>query len=737
MLRNYLIIFFSALTTTYSFGQEYFNIADEGSHVIDCSIDSILVTASTDTPTGYYTISFCLEDGEEGNLEVFISPALYGDIWNINDNSGLTIFDGANTSAPLLGGGSFNSINAPNGVLVRSTNSCITLGYYKQSSSTVQQFTAHVQCETSYQPYLAEFSATPEFQITEIDSLSIGICLSDTFTISANISYLLNDTSGIGLMESDTTTYFNWQMGDGNTQMGYGMNEISYAYSGGTGHEISLYITSSSGTTQSHRFSVLQSPRPIFSNIVLNDTICIESETVISGGINYSELDTVGVSPGIGSIPTGTTYTGSSYIFDAYLPECDSDFSVLVVNEFEEGQTLNNVSDILNICVNMHHTYMGDLEMGLVCPDGQDTLVLFDLRNLNGQCPNLFSGGIDAGNRNLGEPLGFGNPISIGYDYCFNNNPEYGTFATVNTDLAPELPMPAGSYDPMSPMEDLIGCPLNGEWELVFFDGFQGDIGVINSWSIFFNPEITPSTQYYSPAIVSAGWDENPDLTVNEDSTSVTVTPTGVGNNAFVFWAYDEFGCRHDTTINIYAISEVNLDDSQDCGLSQILSPYNGLNESVNNVEFTVVIPPTSSADISFEQIAPGSYLATASEFGIYNVMITSPECGYSGFANLNFLEENNPACITGIRDININKEFIIAPNPAANFAEVKFEIKKAQVVQIAVSTMDGQVISNTKLNLAPGAQNERINLEKLEAGAYLVIINGETFKAAEFLIKQ
>ena len=421
MLRNYLILFFSAFTATYSFGQEYFNIADEGIHVIDCSIDSILVTANTDTPTGFHTISFCLQDGVEGNLEVFISPALYGDIWNVIENSALTIFDGANTDSPILGGGSFNSIDAPNGILVRSTNSCITLGYYKQSSSTDQGFTAHVQCETSYQPFVTEFTATPEFQITEIDSLSIGICLSDTFTISANTNYLLNDTSGNGLIESDSTSYFNWQMGDGSTQMGYGLNEITYAYESGNGYEVSLFITNASGTTQSHNFSVLQSPRPNFNNIVFEDTLCIGSETVITGGVNYSEQDVVGVNPGTNSIISGTIYSEPSSVFDADIAECNSLSTFSLVDDFEEGQTLTAVSDILNICVNMHHTYLGDLEMGLICPGGQDTLVLFDMRDLNGQCPNLFNGGTDGGSRNLGEPNNTMN--SIGYDYCFSNGP--------------------------------------------------------------------------------------------------------------------------------------------------------------------------------------------------------------------------------------------------------------------------------------------------------------------------
>lgn len=653
MLKNYLFIMLSVLIATYSFGQEYINIADGGTHTLDCLTDSIIVTDSggengTYGSYEFHEITFCLDEGEEGNLEVSISPSLFGDTWDVDANSYLAVYDGANINSPQIGGGTFNSTNAPNGILVRSTNPCITLVFMSQNFSSSQGFTAHVQCETSFQPFLVDLTSDPEFEVTTLDSLSLSICLSDTFTVTANTSYFLSDSSGYESSESDSTTYFYWNMGDGYSKSGYGLNEITYAYATGNGYKVNLQVSDLSGTTKTYGFSVLQAPPPNFSNLALNDTVCIGSETVISGGI--FEQDIVGIQAGSGSILSGTTFTGPTPIFDANPPDCDIYSIPLIINEFQEGQTINDISDISNICVNMYHSWLGDLEMGLVCPGGQDTLVLFDMRSTSGPCPNLFSGGSQSGGRKLGDPNAM--PIPIAYDYCFNNDPQYGTFATVNTDLPNTIPMPTGSYEPMSPMEDLLGCSLNGEWELIILDGWTGSVGVINTWSIYFNPEITPSTEYYSPAIVSAGWDENPDLVVNEDSTSVTVAPSHVGDNGFVFWVHDEFGCRHDTVINIYARSN---DDSE---------------------------------------------------------------------------------CITGIGDIALHQKFLIAPNPAENYADVMFEIRKPQTVEILITTLEGKLVSKKKYHFAFGEQNQRINLEQVVAGAYLVTLLGETFKSSELLIK-
>jgi len=643
MLKNYLVLIFSILAVTYSFGQsepDFRNIADGGTHILDCFADSIIVTDSGGANGSYgpnetHEITFCLADGLEGNLEVVISPVLFGDTWDVDAGSFLSIHNGPSSASPQIGGGMFNSVNDPNGILVRTTQGCITLVFTTGNTSAGLGFTAHVQCENAFQPFNVVLTADPEFVETSVDPLSITICYTDSFTVTATTSYPLSDASGNGYAQSDATSYFNWQMGDGNNLMGFGLTEITYAYAGGSGHEVNLSIIDASGTIQYYRYYVLHSPRPNFTNIALEDTLCIGSQTVITGGINYGEQDTVAIGPGTGAILGGGAVGGQETIFDANPPDCDVYSIPLVINEFEEGQILEDINDLFNICVNMHHTFLGDLEMGLVCPGGSDTLVLFDMRSTSGQCPNLFPGGTQGGGRDLGEP--FASPIPIGYDYCFNNDPEFGTFGEENAILPGAQSMPAGSYETMSPMEDLLGCQLNGEWQLILLDGWQANVGVVNSWSIYFNPDINPSTKYYTPTIVSAGWDENNDLIVNGDSTSVTVSPSQEGDNSFVFWAYDEFGCRHDTTINIYVRPEINLDDKIACDLTQILAPYDDLNQPVKDGVYTIVSTPTPTADIIFEQLGPATYEAIATEYGIYEIMIASEDCGYTDTAVIDY----------------------------------------------------------------------------------------------------
>lgn len=638
MRKYFLFALLSFLTAFSSSGQDYFNISNGGSHIISCTADSIIVTDGGGLDGNYepgqtHSITFCLDAGQEGNLEVVISPTLFGHTWDVDAGSFLSVHNGNSASSPIIAGGNFNSVNDPAGIRVRTTGSCITLVFSTGPGSSGAGFTALVQCESAFQPFLVDLESIPPFVETTVDPLSITICYTEEFTVTAHTQYPLSDASGNGYAQSDETSYFNWQMGDGSNYMGFGLNQVTHAYSGGAGHEVNLSIIDASGTIQYYRFYVLQSPRPDFSNIALDDTLCIGTETVITGGINIFLQDTVGVAPGTGSILGGGAVGAQETIHDANPPVCPIYSLPLIINEFEEGQVLEDINDIFDICVNMHHTFLGDLEMGLVCPGGQDTLILFDMRSTSGQCPNLFPGGVQAGGRDLGEPNA--QPIAIGYDYCFNNNPEFGTFAVVNASFPSSATpqMPAGSYEPMSPMEDLLGCPLNGEWQLLIRDGWNANVGVLNSWSIYFNPDINPSTKYYTPTIISAGWDENDDLIVNEDSVSVTVAPSQEGDNSFVFWAYDEFGCRHDTTINIYVRPNIILDDAIACDLEHIFNPKDELNNPVTDGVFTILTAPTSTAEIIFEQTETGVYEAISNEYGVFEVEMESGDCGYTDTA--------------------------------------------------------------------------------------------------------
>src|SRR5690606_9486191 len=262
-----------------------------------------------------------------------------------------------------------------------------------------------------------------------------------------------------------------------------------------------------------------------------------------------------------------------------------------------------SVSDFVNFCVNIEHSYLGDLEMMLSCPDGT-SINIFNSYSGDG----LFPGGFGGGNTYLGDandPLPDGVP-GFGFDYCFNDGADWGTLgeelATGNTVPVSTFggggtAMAAGDYQPEESFANFIGCPINGDWTLTIRDNLFSDDGFVFNWSIYFDPNINPSTVYYSPNIDSVYWEDNADIIENQ-GTSILVQPSQEGNNSFTFVAIDEFGCYHDTVVNVYVRPEINLDDEIACDLQQMLNPIDDLGEPVKDGVYTVIEAPTPTASI-------------------------------------------------------------------------------------------------------------------------------------------
>ncbi|HBG69245.1 MAG: hypothetical protein A2W93_04105 [Bacteroidetes bacterium GWF2_43_63] len=165
--------------------------------------------------------------------------------------------------------------------------------------------------------------------------------------------------------------------------------------------------------------------------------------------------------------------------------------STLNITGFNTGATLTSLSMLQNICLNMEHSYLGDLLITMQAPGGQSV--------------QLSSGG--GGSCDLGEPIATG-PIDgsassyltdpgIGYDYCFNVSPMYGTMVSESNNFTRNYTdaqghnytdnyLPAGSYTPEQSLSNLIGTPLNGTWTVFVTDQMGLDNGYIFNWTISF-----------------------------------------------------------------------------------------------------------------------------------------------------------------------------------------------------------------------------------------------------------
>ncbi len=197
------------------------------------------------------------------------------------------------------------------------------------------------------------------------------------------------------------------------------------------------------------------------------------------------------------------------------------------LNCYIPGQTLNNINDLQSICLEMEHSYMGDLEIEILCPSGQ-TVVLH----------NYSSGG----GTNLGIPF-LGNPNVQGtpFDYCFTTGATNGTWAVESQGLST---LPAGDYQSSEPLTNLLGCELNGEWCLSITDNLGIDDGYIFSWGINLDPSLSASppgafTYLWTPSTGLSDTIIADPLASPSTTTSYIVTGTNVA------------GCSNSDTVTV------------------------------------------------------------------------------------------------------------------------------------------------------------------------------------------
>mgnify|MGYP001186185229 CR=1 FL=1 len=146
----------------------------------------------------------------------------------------------------------------------------------------------------------------------------------------------------------------------------------------------------------------------------------------------------------------------------------DLQFSILVEG-YDANQTISPEEvTFMKLCANMEHSYLGDFNMYIKCPNGQQTS-MHEYYNCN--------------NSYIGEPNHSDNCVpGVGYDYCWTMNA-----TNFMTDVCSSGgTVPAGMYLPVESFESLLGCPMNGTWSLYIYDNWGADDGTIFNWGIDF-----------------------------------------------------------------------------------------------------------------------------------------------------------------------------------------------------------------------------------------------------------
>ena len=476
--------------------------------------------------------------------------------WDVA-NGTLAIYNGPNTSSPQLGQ-TYSSAYSPQNIQIMATASNpsgkLTL-VWTSGSTAAPGFAATLGCHTPCQNV-----------IVEIDSLScvpimshnyIDVCSGAPVTFQAHGIYPEN---GLAYTQSDASSLFIWNFGDGSSDTG---QVVTHTYINPSGYDFSVRVEDNHGckNTNWKAGRVRYSSNPIVDIKPLPD-ICAGDTISVSVGLNA--LSTIVINETQGGA-SGTLALADT----VFLPDGSgaSYMSNLTYSVFPTGMTLSNISDLLGVCLNMEHTYMGDLKISLICPNGNSVVLL--------NYPNSGGGTI------LGRPVGADLPVDantwnttpgIGFEYCFSPTSTNGYIDNASnwTTVAPYVDpigqsspsvkqANAGTYQAVGNWNNLLGCPLNGTWKINVIDNLAADNGYIFSWGLSLNPALIPGGWTYNVPVDSVSW-SGPFIQATSDSTA-NITPLNAGTFQYTMTLYDSFGCSYDTTfsVNVLANPTPNL----------------------------------------------------------------------------------------------------------------------------------------------------------------------------------
>ncbi len=483
-----------------------------------------------------------------------------------NDDN-LTIYDGDNTSALTLG--TYSGTQLQNLIVsgtVFNTTGCLTL-VFQSNNTGIGNFSAGFQCTVPCQ--------NPNAVATMTEPVPALICQGEVVNFNGSGS-----TSPAG-----TIVQYLWDFDDGSVDSTSGP-VVDHAFMDAGEHVVQLYVTDDNdcGNLNLVDLQILVSTTPTFAGTMESVETCLGATIDFTAVVNPVTWT---------GIPDANFGDGVFLPDDVGLPFTSS----LTFTQFSPGQIVG-AGDILSICVDMEHTYMGDLVLQVICPNGQ-TMIFHQQGG-----GYTYIGGANDTDSDL-------NPIpGECWHYCWSPTATNGTwvdnsvFGTNNTTVAgtpASEALNAGTYEPVQPFSNLDGCPLNGEWTYQSTDLWGADNGFICSWEINFDPGIVPDVTSFTPDLGTAGLDSSywtgPDL-VNDpnDPLLATAMPTGPGTYNYQFITTDNFGCTYDTTITVTVAPQMVIDAGPDIVLCNDPEPMTGVvlaNGPPTNCVWTLVLEET------------------------------------------------------------------------------------------------------------------------------------------------
>jgi len=431
----------------------------------------------------------------------------------------------------------FNGIPIIVQATAANTSGCLTVQFTSNASQTGNGWEANLDCVPSCQLIKADISSTTPLS-EPIENGYIDICVGENIIFNGDGLYPQNN---LVYEQSNVNSIFEWDFGDGTFATG---KSVAHTYTEGGGYRVTLKITDQFECTNSNfaQQRVRVATKPNFKIGDLPPTACIGDSIVLSTKIDANQSDAA----------VAICNQEGSFIFNGFrsdslaLPDGNgaSYKTSIRFTDFDSDQVLEDINDLMSICVNMEHSWLHDMEISITCPSG-NTVLLQNQEVINKEVY-------------LGNPIdndGITPMSGRGAEYCWTPRSTNGTiteFANQNdhTSANDTYNLPAGEFESFERLENLLGCPLNGDWVITVTDLWEQDNGWIFSWGLDINPDLYPDLETFQPEIVNFSWQTNSDFINNSDDL-VIAQPLNTGNVDYRLFATDNFGCQHDTVVQI------------------------------------------------------------------------------------------------------------------------------------------------------------------------------------------
>ena len=437
-----------------------------------------------------------------------------------NNADFLYVYDGNSTAAPLLAtytGTDLPLVTQPTGA---NTSGCLTFVFISDVSTVSTGWSAQLSCVTSCQTIQSVLDSTiPAANANNI----VRICQGESVTFNGSATF---SNSGAG------ASYL-WSFDDGTTATGQSVTKV---FNTPGVYRVNLTTRDANDCVNSNFINqvVQVAPPPNLSIFSFSDETCMNLPLDLTANASSQSFNYECAPPVSGQ---------------TFLPDGDgvSYTTSVVVDCFQSNQVLTSVNQIAGICLNIEHSYLGDLEIAIIAPNGAVAIL------------KAFPGG---GGTFLGDALDDGSIApGIGFDYCFSTA---GTSLLVD---GPTVPVSGGNakapgtYLPAGGFNSLLGTPLNGVWTIRVTDEMEIDNGYIFNWSINFDPALSASNLSFTPVITDVIWTIDPTI-IAVNGNTITINSDVAGEYCYTVTAINDFGCARTVTkcIDVIAAPEINED---------------------------------------------------------------------------------------------------------------------------------------------------------------------------------